>query len=524
MASNQSYLKAVIVIFVIGILLGNDSGRILAGSKDDVVQSVLPGNDLQAILDKGQDLILQKGGVYEIKKTLRYKFPRQKIVTKDAVDLSDYATLRIADADLMLLLDGGRQDNIILKNVILDGNRYRISTVAKKEGSGGGGQPPLVLFGGGGAEGQQALQNVFMSTRTWSTLKIHEGAVGIVAAGNIFLGAGVGPRGNGREKREKPFGWGDAISCAAKNSTVRNNLIIDPTDVGIVFYGAPGSVAEDNVISTISRESLGGINLVDPIIYALDKEKTRYDYSGVIVRNNYIDAFGGRIHIAVPMGCGVWVPHLKDNTLVGATVTGNTIAGGAAAYGFVVNGVESFTVKDNTSVAKYSGRGEGLNVKRPPDEPGPFLYDDKNIKNCTLQKEFKPAKRHLLHLLRCNHGKSNELGYRIYAYGEHEVKAVVNAAYLEMLGRKPTRKEMQSQINWLQETQSTADQLRRNLMESKEFKKRFGKVASEDLHIYRIELWFNILDAINQEYKKKRGVAPDAKTLYLGALSSLERN
>ena len=38
----------------------------------------------------------------------------------------------------------------------------------------------------------------------------------------------------------------------------------------VVLYGAPGSIAEDNVIAAISRESLGGMNLVDPIVYNLD--------------------------------------------------------------------------------------------------------------------------------------------------------------------------------------------------------------------------------------------------------------
>ena len=231
---------------------------------------VPPGGDLQAVLNSGNDLLLEKKGVYEVTKTLVYKFPNQKISTKDAVRISDYATLRIAAPDLMLLVDGAQKDNIVLENVILDGNRYQLSTVPKTEATGGGGQPPMVFFGGAGAEGQKVLNNVFMSTRTWSTLKVHEGATNVLVEGNLFLGAGVGPRGNGREKNETPFAWGDAISCAAEKSTVRNNLIIDPTDVGIVFYGAPGSVAENNVISCISRESLGGINMVDGFLYPLN--------------------------------------------------------------------------------------------------------------------------------------------------------------------------------------------------------------------------------------------------------------
>jgi hypothetical protein len=484
----------------------------------------IPGDDLQAMLDSGADLLLKKGSVYEIEETLRFRKAGQRIVTKGAVHISDYATLRITGPNLMQMIDGGRLDNITLEKVIVDGNRYELSIVPKDALTGGGGQPPLLFFGGNGAEGQAVRNNVFMSTRTWATVKIHEGSEGVVVEDNIFLGAGVGPRGNGREGREKPFNWGDCVSCAARNSIIRNNLIIDPTDVGIVLYGAPGSLVKGNVVSSISRESLGGINLVDPLeYYALNEEKTRVDYGGVLIEGNLIDAFGARIHIAMPMGAPPWAPKHIGKTLVGATIKGNTIAGVAAAYGYIVNSVDNFTVIDNISTAKYSGIGEGLNAKKPPDEPGAFLYDPATTTNSNLQKEFKPCERHLLHLLRCNHGPRNELGYRIYKYGEHEVEAAIGAAYLEMLGREPKSKELQAEINWLQEKMRTADELRRKLMETEEFRGKFGVVASEDLHPYRIGMWMKVLDEIRREHLKKTGRMPSAKEMYLQGLAKLHR-
>ena len=105
----------------------------------------------------------------------------------------------------------------------------------------------------------------------------------------------------------------------------------------------------------------------------------------------------------------------------------------------------------------------------------------------------------MLHLLRCNHGKTNELVDRIYKYGEFEVRAVINAAYLEMLGREPSQKEMEDNIAWLQKDQVSADQLRRKLIAGDEFKKKFGNVAPDDLHPYRIKLWMEILDGIRKE-------------------------
>jgi len=503
-------------------------------SKDKTVSQdvVLPGEDLQAVLDKGDDLLLKKGGVYEIKETLKFRFPYQKITTKDAEHISEYATLRIADPNLLQLIDSAQQNYVVLEKVILDGNRYSLGTVAKKVTTGGGGQPPMVFFGSHDTGdqkvinrvfGQKVVDCVFMSTRTWSSLQVREGAADCVVENNIFIGAGVDPRGNGRQKNEVPFAWGDAISCAAERSLVRNNLILDPTDVGLVFYGAPGSIAEDNVIAAISRESLGAMNLVDPIVYNLDEEKTRYDYRGVILRNNYVDAFGARIHIAFPMGPGIWVPAKKDKTLVGATVYGNTIAGGAAAYGFIADGVDGFNVYNNKSIANHSGIGEGLSATQPPDEPGPFIYEPQRIGNSKLQKEFIPCERHILHLLRCNHGQTNDLGYRIYTYGEYEVRAVINAAYLEMLGREPTQKEMEDNIVWLQKTQSTADQLRRKLLETEEFKSKFGEVASDDLHPYRIKLWMDIFDKIRRKYVKDEGSMPTAKEMYHEAIARLDR-
>ncbi|WP_169853246.1 right-handed parallel beta-helix repeat-containing protein [Anaerohalosphaera lusitana] len=509
---------AIVLVLFLALCL---NGGCQDGSR--VSHSVRSGDGLQAVLDSGNDLVLEKNTVYEIDETLVYKFDGQTIKTKDAESISDYATLRIKSPDLMLLLDGNHKDNIVLENVSLDGNRYRLSTVAKENVTGGGGQPPLVFFGGNGAEGQIVRNNVFMSTRTWSTLKVHEGAADILVEGNIFLGAGTGPRGNGREKREVPFAWGDAISCAAKNTIVRNNLIIDPTDVGIVFYGAPGSIAENNVIASVSRESLGAINLVDGFLYPLD-DPNHFSYRNTTVRNNYIDAFGSRIHIAIPMGAGVWVPHLKDRILVGASVHGNTVAGGAAGYGYVVNGVEDFKVYGNKSTASYSGLADGLNARKRPDEPGPFLFDPDRIENCQLQEEFQPCQKHLLHLLRCNHGDTNDLGYRIYKYGEFEVKAVINAAYLEMLGREPTETEMTENIKWMQSTQTNADTLRRKLMAGDEFVEKFGRFLPDDLHPYRIELWLDIIDNIQKDSMKQKDSLPDAETIYRQAVLRLDRS
>lgn len=481
---------------------------------------VSPGDDLQAVLDKGEDLELKTGAVYDVNSTLRLKKAGQKIYTKDAKFPSDFATLRIADDSVMMILDAGGIKGAKLEHVIFDGNRYRMSVVPKPK-IGGGGQPPLVHMGGQGGDDVVVRECVFMSTRTWASLKFHEGASNCLAENNLFFGAGVDPRGNGREANEKPFGWGDCISCAARDSMIRNNLIIDPTDVGVVLYAAPGTVVENNAIASISRESLGGINLVDGLeYYAMNEDKTLIDYRGVKVRNNYIDAYGARIHMHLPVGCVPWVPHWRGKILTGGEVTGNTLAGGASAYGIVAHGLSNWTITGNKSIGSYSGLAEFGDHKNPPDDPAPFLYDEASVKDTKLQPEFVPAKRHIEHLLRTQFAPEDEHGYQWHDYGNAEVEAVVKAAYLEMLGRPADEVGLKAKSKMLRERQVNADGLRRQMMASQEFKNRYGYVPPEDLHLYRVKLWFGIC---NELIRSKDGFY-SALDLYQDALGSLHMN
>jgi hypothetical protein len=493
-------------------------GHVFATENAD--RPVPPGTDLQAVLDKGENLLLQPAKVYPVKKALLFKKANQSISTFGATQLSDYAVLRIVDPECPQLVNGNNQDGVILERVVLDGNRYSLSAMGP---SNLGGQA-LVHFGGGHVRNQMVRNCVLMSTRSWSLLKLHEGGTGIRVESNIILGAGSDIHGNGRDGRETAPGWGDGVTCAARESVVRDNLIIDPTDGAVVVFAAPGTRVEDNVIACISRESLGGVNMVDPIrYYALNGSTNRTDYGGTVVQNNLFDAFGARIHIIVPMGAAVWAPKNLGQILVGATVINNTIRGGAAAYGFVAHGIEGFTITGNVSTASYSGIAEGKGPKLPPDDPGPFLYAADAVTNCVLQPEFKAAQRHLLHMLRCNHAKPNMLGYKAYTYGEAEAKAIVQAAYREMLGREPKRRESAYAIKWLNEAKANADELRRSLMMSPEFTSRFGFVPPEELHPYRIKLWLGTLDQVRRDYAAKHGEFPSAKYLYEQALIKICR-
>ncbi|MDD7986549.1 right-handed parallel beta-helix repeat-containing protein [Lentisphaera marina] len=471
------------------------------GTWDDRIATLAkPGDDLQKILNSGYDLHLQSGQVYHLEEALNFKKDGQRILTPGAKTIADYAILRPANDSVQQLVNGNAYDHILLKNVLLDGYRRFYSGAVKIYKVP---QSPLAFFGGNGANYQTVESCLFMDTRTWSTLKIHEGGNNCKIINNIILGAGVGPRGNGREAREKPFAWGDGITCAAKNTLIANNLILDPTDVGAVLFGAAGSIVRDNVIATISRESLGGINLVDPLAYyKMDEEGLRTDYRGSKLINNYVDAWGGRIHMAFPMGAGIWVPSKKDKILHGAEIRDNTVAGGAAAYGFIAHNVENFTIVGNKSTASYSGLADGLGDQLP-EKPGAFIFDAETVKDSKLQKEFKPAERHVLHLLRCNHGKTNKIGYRVYRYGDDEVEAVVRTAYEEMLGRKPNLRELTKYVNILQNELLNSDWLRRDLMNTKEFKNQFPGISESRLQNFRWALWLTLIDHAQMNGEKE---------------------
>jgi hypothetical protein len=231
-----------------------------------------------------------------------------------------------------------------------------------------------------------------------------------------------------------------------------------------------------------------------------------------------MDAFGSRIHVGIPVGAAIWVAFWEGKILTGGIVTGNTIAGGAGAYGMVAHGITDFKIMDNKSTATCSGLYEYGPPKNPPDDPAPYLYDAASVINCELQPEFVKSERHLKHLLRTHRAPENDLGYRMHDYGGPEVEAIVQAAYLEMLRRKAGEEELAEGIELLSSKKLNADGVRRKLMATAEFKKRFGDVDPEDLHPYRVKLWFDICDEV---IRKHHGM-PSALELYKEALVRLE--
>ncbi|MDG1302202.1 MAG: right-handed parallel beta-helix repeat-containing protein [Opitutae bacterium] len=477
---------------------------------------IAPGTDIQAVLNRGDDALLQPSGLYRIHQTLRFTKAGQSLRTSGEGGMETYATLRAAPGSLATLLDASGLAGITVENVILDGNRDAMVTPDGKVA-----EQPFTIWGKAGGDRQTLRQCVILNARCgggWAAVHVLDGCAGFTAENNILFGIGVDVRGNGRSPLERPFGWGDGFSVASRNSMIRNNLIIDPTDEGVMIEGAPGTRVEGNVIVAISREALAGIAMIAaPENVALSGGEKRFDYRGVVVRDNLIDAFGERIHIGVPMGGACWGPNMADTTLVGATVENNTLTGGGCAYGYAANGIEGYTVRGNIFTGTCSGIGDGPPGK-PLDAPAPFLFNPEGIGGSQLQPEFKPAQRHITGLLRMARHPLNTLGYRSSPYGEAEAQTIVKGAFLEMLGRAPDAGEAARWHSWLNKTGSQADSLRRALMTTEEFTARHGFVDPLELHNFRANLWMSSLQSALRDATQW----PEAKTLYAKAIREIQ--
>lgn len=475
---------------------------------------------LQEVLNRGDDLVLEKGQVYDIDTTLVLKVKGQRIYTNKATSIRDYATLRVAHPELVTIINAEGLAHIEISHVRIDGNRDNMRPKAGKVA-----MQPFISMGKGGGDDQTVINCIITNARCsggWAAIHVNENAFRCTIRDNIIFGAGTDVLGNGRSSLEQPFGWGDGISVAAGNSIVKNNLIIDVTDEGIMVQGAPGTKVSGNVIVALSREVLGGIALIDPAPWCLlDSLENTFDYQDVEVKNNVVHALGARVHIAYPCGLDVWNMNTNKRILQGAEITHNTIIGEIGGYGFAVSGVKDFKVFDNTASALFEEGGDGL-PGNPPDGPAAFIYEAENTFESDLQKEFIPAQKHIIHLLRNQRTPVNEAGYRLLDhYGEKETKAIISIAFMEMLDRFPSAEEVIHWESWMQGTRANADALRSSLMVSPEFVSRNLVWRISQLQECRVQLFLEELYRAFDEGKDASW--PEAHLLHKSLFSRFEQ-
>ncbi|KZT42919.1 hypothetical protein SISSUDRAFT_1014930 [Sistotremastrum suecicum HHB10207 ss-3] len=229
--------------------------------------------------------------------------------------------------------------------------------------------------------------------RSWSCMHAAEGQLN--CSNMTIQNNDVGPCGSDLFNQ-----WADGISVACPKSIVRNNMINTPTDGGIVLFGAPGTIVENNTIWVETNTLLGAINMVDYTPWG-------GDYTGTIVQNNTIiggfatseeipgDSKGinnqdAMIKVGIAMGPRVWFgDRVLHNISFNGIVRNNQFTGG---FGFAMaaNGVRNFTVEGNTLVGNTSFFGAvGPNcTKTETIDPEAFVYVLANATGSEFQSEF----------------------------------------------------------------------------------------------------------------------------------------
>ncbi|KAH9169775.1 hypothetical protein EDB89DRAFT_1854130 [Lactarius sanguifluus] len=248
----------------------------------------------------------------------------------------------------------------------------------------------------GGPNSNQLIEYVrSYDPRSWSCLHVAEG--GLLCSNATIQNNDIGPCGS-----DVYMQWADGISVSCRSAVVCNNLVNDPTDGGIVLFGSPGSVVENNIVWVTHNTLLGGINMVDVTPWG-------GDYSGTVVRNNTI--IGGLatdsmsltqsdganaddviIKIGIAIGPQTWFgDYFGSNVSSSGTVLGNRFTG-AFGYGIAITSARNFTVQDNVLLGNTSfigSRGPNCSTSDTTPASAPFIVELANVTSTTLQPDFK---------------------------------------------------------------------------------------------------------------------------------------
>ena len=496
------------------------------------IQGPIPPDitNVRLAMENGQDVWLVRGETYDRRfdaDNLNMSANQQIFGTFDPVYISDFATIRMVDMPPKYCVATRQVSYTLIENFICDGNRYGFD--AAIDGNTDNFVSSAALISAGTTSGQRIKRVIVLNSRGQSAIKLQESAT---ATDNwvencIVFGAGVDARGSGRNLTYNK-GWADAMGVSSTKSQVRDNLVIDGTDVGIVLFTTPGSLIENNVVVSLSRETLGAINMVDFLSMYLKEQKdglSFYNYN-VTVRNNYIDAFGARFHNGIPTGDGIWGESANPLKYgIGQIVKGNVMNGDCFGYGIAVRTGKDMTITDNISYAKHTGVANGWSYN-DPDPATDFITEKYRLLNTVLQPDFKEAQLYITHLLYMNHAPARpaghqEAGYKYWLYTNDEANGLVTAAFIEMMQRIPTASELASYTSDLIAGQYPADVVRRKLMKTDEFISRNGNLSDNELHIYRTNLWMSHFKGIDKAYIDSTGNFPSALHLYNRALSEI---
>ncbi|KAK2465981.1 hypothetical protein APHAL10511_001622 [Amanita phalloides] len=248
----------------------------------------------------------------------------------------------------------------------------------------------------GGPNSNQVVEYVrSYDPRSWTCLHVDEGPLNCT---NVTIqNNDVGPCGSDSYQQ-----WADGISVSCRNSVVRNNLVQNPTDGGIVLFGSPGTQVYNNTIWIVNQTLLGGINLVD-------YEPFQGDFTGTVVRDNLI--LGGFatnaeqpgevkgtnqgnaiIKIGIAVGPRVWFgKHFGTNVSRSGTVINNRFSG-AFSFAMAVTSAQNFTIRGNSLIGNTSfigDRGPNCSHSHVVPNPSAFVLDTNLTQELNLQSNFQ---------------------------------------------------------------------------------------------------------------------------------------
>jgi hypothetical protein len=329
-----------------------------SGSQDDINARLRLGGS-------GSVIVLCQGAVFELTGPIVISADHQQIYTEGFPTDERRAVLRIVSAEVTTAVLMRDYSDIMLGNLIIDGNRPNLG---HKDGD-------ALVYAGGYSSGQVFRALKIMEPRSWSALHLIEPCSDALVEDND-----IGPAGSPHNT------WADGISLACTNSIVRNNRIVDATDGAIVIFEAPGSIIEGNIIRAETRTLLGGIHMVSADLYD-------GNYTGTVVRDNIIESAGAVIRIGLPMGVRTWLcldAASNVKTIYGGKVTNNILRGAKMQYGFIVDGVRDWTVLDNIDESTHIGKPTVDCNGQIASSPAGFQYYPPRSQGF-FQPEFVPA-------------------------------------------------------------------------------------------------------------------------------------
>ena len=301
--------------------------------------------------------VLCENSIFHLYGPIVYTGPSQSIYTEgypNNIDTSKYAILRIVDPSVSTAVNMLGASYATLSHVIIDGNRPNLGRAIDVDDDGmtNSPNPPSLyedaLIKAGGYSTNQIIRNITAyNTRSWATLHVWEG-LGSRCRKSLIEYNTFGPSGVvGEEKYHRAVG----MSMSCRDSIVRKNVIIDATDVGLSFFGAPGTIVEDNEIIANTVPCRAAISLVD--VAPFDG-----NYNNSIIRNNKIMAVNSSMDVGIVMGPRAWefvddsVTTMNSKKLIyGAQVVQNVLHGDFSLHAMLVAGVRNWTVTDNIHVS-----------------------------------------------------------------------------------------------------------------------------------------------------------------------------